>query len=368
LADRVLTLRELNRATLGRQLLLARRSISAEKAIVRVAGLQAQAVIPPFVGLWTRIEGFRREQLTKLVQRRRVVRGTLMRHTLHLTTADEYLVLRPAIQPALTRSFNGTARARMEGLDLGPIVAAGRARLDEGPATFAELRALVSKLAPDRDENVLAYAVRTFLKLVQVPAGGPWGYSTTAPYALADDFLGQPVADHSEPGELILRYLAAFGPASARDIQAWSGLGNLEDAIDGLRPVLRTFQDERGTELFDVRGGRLPAGDTPAPVRFLPDYDNVLLAFTDRSRVIADEYRQAVFLTAGRVRATFLVDGFVAGTWKLERAKDAASLAVEPFGRLSKKDRQALRAEGERLIRFQEPDVSEGMVRFAEPD
>jgi hypothetical protein len=365
--DRVLSLRELNRATLERQMLLERQSVPVAKALTRVAGLQAQAVIPPYVGLWTRVEGFRREQLTKLIERRRVVRATLMRHTLHLATADDYLVLRPAIQPALTRSFTGTARKRIEGLDLEPIIRSARRHLRQGPATFAELRDLVSKLAPDRDPNVLAYAVRTFLALVQVPAGGTWAYSTTAPYALAEDFLGRPVPDSSEPHELILRYLAAFGPAATRDVQAWSGIAGLKTAVEELRPRLRSFRDERGTELLDVRRGPVPSGETPAPVRFLPDYDNVLLAYADRSRVIRDEHRPAVFLNAGRVRATFLVDGLVAGTWKLERAKRATTLVLEPFGRLSKRDRATLTSEGERLIRFQEEDVLKAVVRIARP-
>jgi hypothetical protein len=367
MADRVLTLRELNRATLERQMLLERRSMPVAKALTRVAGLQAQAVVPPYVGLWTRIDGFRREQLRSLIERRRVVRATLMRHTLHLATAEDYLVLRPAIQPALTRSFTGIARKRVEGLDLDPILERARKRLNEGPATFAELRALVSKLAPDRDPNVLAYAVRTFLALVQVPVGGRWGYSATAPYALAEDLLGRRVPDTSEPHELILRYLAAFGPGSARDVQAWSGIAGLKDTLEALRPRLRTFRDERGAELFDVPRAPLPPSDAPAPVRFLPDYDNVVLAHADRSRVIADEHRPRVFLNAGRVRATFLVDGFVAGTWKVERAKRAATMVLEPFGRLAKQDREALTSEGKRLIRFQEDDVSKSVVRIARP-
>ena len=292
---------------------------------------------------------------------------TLMRHTLHLATSDDYLALRPAVQPALTRNFTGFTRVQTEGVDIDSIVAAGRVRFEQGPATFAEIRELVSELAPGRDPNALAYAVRTFLALVQVPAGGPWGYSMTAPYALAEDFLGTAVPASADPHDLILRYLAAFGPAATRDIQAWSGLAGLKHAVEDLRPKLRTFRDERGTELFDARGARLAAGPFPAPVRFLPDYDNVLLAYADRTRVIRDEYRPRVFLAGGRVRATFLVDGFVAGTWKIEAGGNAAALVVEPFERLAKHDREALLAEGERLIRFVEDSV-EASVRIGKPD
>jgi hypothetical protein len=365
MADRVLTPRELNRATLARQMLLARESTTVAKALTRVAGLQAQAVMPPFVGLWTRVEDFRRDQLTKPIERRRVVRAPMMRHTLHLTTAADYALLRPAIQAALTRSFTGTARKRIEGLDLEPILRAARRRLKQGPATFAELRALVSKLAPDRDPNVLAYAVRTFVALVQVPAGGRWGHSVTAPYALADDYLGRPLTDSSEPRELILRYLAAFGPATVADVQGWSGLAGLKGATEELKTGLRVFRNELGAELLDVPRAPLPPGDAPAPPRFLPDYDNVLLAYADRTRVIPDEYRRAVFLSNGRVRATFLIDGHVAGTWKVERGRCAATLAIEPFERIAKRDREALTAEGERLIAFLEEKTGARSVRFA---
>jgi DNA glycosylase AlkZ-like len=365
--DRVLTLRELNRATLALQLLLAREPLSAADTIGRLAGLQAQAMTPPFVGLWTRLEGFRSEDLTDLADRRKVVRATMMRHTLHLVGADDYIRLRPAVQPALTRAFFGVARKRVEGLDLDPLVAAARERLEEGPATFAEIRALVAGREPKRDPNVLAYAVRTFVPLVQVPAGGRWGYSSTAPYALAEDWLRRPVPYSEDPRELVKRYLAAFGPAATRDVHAWSGLAGLKESVEELRPELRTFRDERGTELFDVPDGPVPAGDVPAPVRFLPDYDNALLAHSDRSRVIADEHRRKVFLTNGRVRATFLIDGFVRGTWKVERDKDAATLLVEPFGRLAKTDREALATEGERLLGFLEERGGSRSIRIAKP-
>jgi hypothetical protein len=365
--DRVLTLRELNRATLARQLLLAREPLSAAETIGRLAGLQAQAVTPPFVGLWTRLESFRSVDLTDLVDRREVVRATMMRHTLHLVGADDYVSLRPAVQPALARAFMGVARKRVEGLDLEPLARAARERLEEGPATFAEIRALLAELEPKRDPNVLAYAVRTLLCLVQVPTGGRWRYSSAAPYALAEDWLRRGVSGSEDPRELVTRYLAAFGPAATRDAQVWSGLIGLKEPLEGLRPELRTFRDEHGTELFDVPDGPLPAGDVPAPVRFLPEYDNVLLAHSDRSRVIGDEHRRKVLLSAGRVRATFLIDGFVHGTWKVERDKGAATLLVEPFGRLAKTDREALATEGERLLGFLRDDAGSGSVRIARP-
>jgi len=184
-ADRVLTLRELNRATLARQMLLEREELPGLQAVERLADLQAQVPSPPYVGLWTRLRDFSRDELTRLMEERRIVRATLMRATLHLMTADDYLLLRPALQPALTRSMNSTTGKRVEGLDVDRLVGAARAYFEEEPRTFADLRPLLSELEPDRDPSALAYAVRTHLPLVQVPSGGAWGYSGKAPFTTA---------------------------------------------------------------------------------------------------------------------------------------------------------------------------------------
>ena len=359
-----MTPRELNRTTLTRRLLLNRKRIPADQALARLAGLQAQATIPPYVGLWTRLDRFRAADLTRLIQSRRVVRATMMRHTLHLVTAEDFVELRGAVQPALTRSFGGATRKRLAGVDLEPLLRAARERFAAGPATFAEIRVLVSELMPGSDVDALAYGVRTFVPLVQVPADGKWGYSTSAPYAHAEDWLEQRLPDSHDARPLIRSYLAAFGPATVRDIQAWSGLSGLQGAVDELKGGLRTFRDERGAELFDLPGAPVARADAPAPPRFLPDYDNVLLAYADRSRVIAHEHRPAVFLTGGRVRATFLIDGFVQGTWKVEKHKGLAALVIEPFGRLATKDRAALISEGETLIRFVEEGAESFSVRI----
>ena len=365
MADRVLTHRELNRTTLARQMLLAREASTAAQAVARLAGLQAQSVIPPFVGLWTRLDGFERAQLATLVHEREVVRATMMRHTLHLVTADDYVRLRLAIQPAITRAFAGITRKRLAGLDLERILRPARERLEEGAATFAELRDIVAKAAPKRDPAALSYAVRTHLPLVQVPGGGAWAYSTTAPYALAERWLDRPLDEGSEPGGLVRAYLAAFGPATVKDVQAWSGLTGLKKAVEEMRTDLRVFRDEHGAELLDLPDVPVAEADTVAPARFLPEYDNVLLAYADRSRVIPERYRRTVFLTAGRVRATFLLDGFVAGTWRIEKDKRAATLLIEPFERLARRDRDGLVAEAERLISFIEQGGGDTSVRIA---
>jgi DNA glycosylase AlkZ-like len=365
--ERVLTLRELNRATLARQMLLQRESISALQAVERLLGLQAQVTSPPYVGLWTRIEGFRREDLTRLMQERRVVRATLMRATLQLMSARDYLLLRPALQPALSRSMRSIAGKRLEGLDLDRLIGAAKEFFDEEPRTFADLRPLLSKLEPERDQSALAYAVRTRLPLIQVPSGGVWGYSGKAPFTTPERWLGGPPSGSEDPRALVLRYLAAFGPATVRDVQTWSGRTQLKQPVEEIKTELVVFRDESGNELLDLPDAPLPPEDTPVPPRFVPDYDNLVLSHVDRGRMIPDDHRKKVFLSAARVRATFLIDGFVRGAWKIEKTRKAATLLVEPFEPLSGENRNALSDEGERLVRFlAEPQGAETFgVRFA---
>src|SRR5215218_404703 len=211
--------------------------------------LQAQVTSPPYVGLWTRLEDFRRQDLTRLMMERRVVRATLMRATLQLMTEDDYLLLRPALQPALTRSMRSIAGKRLEGLDLDRLIGAARDFFEEEPRTFADLRPLLSELEPDRDNSGLAYAVRTRLPLVQVPSGGVWGYSGKPPFTTPERWLGRSPSGSEEARDLILKYLAAFGPATVKDVQTWSGRTQLKPSVEEIRPELRTFRDENGNEL-----------------------------------------------------------------------------------------------------------------------
>ena len=345
---RVLTQRELGRATLARQMLLERERVGAVEAVERLVGLQAQVREPPFIGLWTRLEGFRREELIEAIERREVVRATAMRCTMHLMSARDFLGLWGAIRPAVMRAIRGWTGKRLEALDMDRVVAGVRAHFEERPRTFAELRELVPELAPQGDPQGVSYAVRGHLPLVQVPDGGSTGHSNQAPYGLAEDVLGAAPTVDPDPAELIRRYLAAFGPASVADAQAWSGLTRLEGAFARLREELVAYEDERGRELFDLPGMEIP--DAPAPVRLLPEYDNLVLAYRDRTRFVSDGHRRAVYLSAGRVRATFLVDGVVAGVWKLGKGGEPE---VEPFGRLRRADRAALDAEFENLRAWQ---------------
>jgi DNA glycosylase AlkZ-like len=358
----VLSRRALNRALLERQLLLRRWKLSAEEAIERLVGMQAQVPDSPYHALWSRLEGFLPEQLSALISDRRAVRGTLQRTTIHLASARDFLAFRPVLDAFLARSFAGSPFARnLTGLDPAELLAAGRALLLERPRTRAELGALLGERWPDRDKISLAYAVSYQLPLVQVPPRGIWGSGGQATWTMAETWLGRPLDEDIAPDQMVLRYLAAFGPSTASDIQAWSGLTGLKVTIERLRPGLLSFRDEKGRELLDVPGAPLPDPDTPAPSRFLPEYDNLILAHSDRSRVMADEHRFVVG------SSFFLVDGFVAGTWRVVQVGADATLLLRPFSPLSRKETAALVEEGARLLDFSVPAVESRRVELGAP-
>jgi Winged helix DNA-binding domain len=359
--------RELNRATLERQMLLRRRKLPALDAIEHLVGMQAQAPSPPYIGLWTRLEDFRPDELGRLILERRAVRIALMRNTVHLVSARDCLALRPLMQPVLDRTLYSTRanRAHLEGVDTETLVAAGRTLLEETPRTAKKLGELLQEQWPDRDPASLARAIRHLLPLVQVPPRGLWGKSGPAAHTTAESWLGRPLDPAPSIEDVVLRYLGAFGPATVKDVQIWSGLSRLGEVIERLRPRLRTFRDERGKELFDVPDAPMPDPDAPAPPRLLPEFDNLILSHADRTRVIDEEYRKAITSKNGMVPAAFLVDGFVQGTWKTERSRGRATLEIKPFEPLAKEDRDALAEEGERLIRFTGAESFE--IRFAKP-
>jgi hypothetical protein len=362
-----LTLRAQNRATLARQMLLAREKTTAALAVERLVGLQAQWPRPPFIGLWSRIEGFAREDLLGALRRRELVRATMMRGTLHVVSARDYLQLRAAIQPVLSRGMKAMLRERAGAFEVGSLVASARAYLEEEPRTFTELRDYLMTLHPDGDERAMGYAVRMHLPLVQVPTeDATWGFPTDSDFAVAESWLGEPLGDIESPEALVMRYLAAFGPATVADVQAWSGLQGLREVVAALRPKLCVLHDERGREIFDLPDAPRPAEDTEAPVRFLPEFDNLIVSRAD-ARFVAAEHRALIFLSALRVLPTFLVDGFAAGTWKTERKKAAAALILEPFAALPKKTRAALEEEGDALVRFLEGDARTFELRVAKP-
>lgn len=362
---RVLTLRELNRATLARQILLERSSHSVTTALERLAGMQAQLASAPFVGLWTRLHHFQRDDLASALQDHRIVKATMMRATLHLVTASDYDWLRATLEPALAGASESIRERRGVELDLDEILRLARAYLAE-PRTFAEITAHFSELFPETDIGSIRYSIRTHLPLVQVPISTGWSYPGNPQFTLADQWLGHAISAEADFRELVRRYLAAFGPARVTDLQTWSGLGKLKTALDALKPELVVYRDEQNVELLELPDLPLPDADTPAPIRFLPEFDNLLLAHTNRTRVVADAYRPKVYLPGLRVAATILVDGFVRGAWKVEKAKGAAALLIEPFAPISPADRAALEEEGEKLVRFVEPSAKSYAVRFAD--
>jgi hypothetical protein len=246
--------RALNRALLARQLLLARQRRTAREALEHLVGMQAQTPESPYYGLWSRLEGFQPAELADLIQRRRAVRLALMRSTIHLVTARDCLALRPVLEPVQQRNFliGSPYGRRLAGMDLAALVRAGRALLQESPRTVAELSALLRRRWPGRDGQAMAYAIRNSLAVVQVPPRGLWGEGGLARGTTAEHWLGRPLETARAPDRLLLRYLAAFGPASVRDMQAWSGLQALQEIVQRLRRRLRVFRDEKGTELFDL--------------------------------------------------------------------------------------------------------------------
>jgi Winged helix DNA-binding domain len=362
--------RALNRALLERQLLLRRAQMAVPRAVEHLVGLQAQEPPDPYVALWSRLEGFRPEALAKLIATRRAVRTTLMRGTIHLVTARDCLAVWPVMRPFLERTFRGHPWGRnLAAVDIDKVLDAGRELVEAKPMTNAELRSLLRERWPDRDPASLAAAVRYLLPMVQVPPRGIWGASGRPTVTTAEHWLGRPLRTNTTADKLILRYLAAFGPAMVADMRMWSGLAGLRDVTDRLRPRLRTFRDENGRELFDVPDAPLPDPDTPALPSFLPTYDNVLLSHDDRSRIISEDDRRR--LIAGSYEGNFgsvLIDGFVGGRWKVSRQRSAATLLITPLKRLAKGERAAVTEEGVRLLAFAAADADKHDVRFASAD
>jgi Winged helix DNA-binding domain len=322
----------------------------AAEVIEHLVGLQAQEPKDPYVALWTRLQGFRPEELEELLEGRRAVRMTLMRGTIHLVTERDCFALRPAMQ-AVTARVHWTASPfgrRLGGADPDEVVAAGREFLEEQPRTRAQIRDLLAERWPDRDAEAMAHTIAYLLPVVQIPPRGLWSRSGRATLATVEGWLGRPLDGDPAPDRAVLRYLGAFGPASVKDVATWSGFTGVRKVVERLRGDLRTFRDENGVELFDLPDAPLAAPDTPAPVRFLPEYDNVFLSHADRSRIVDLAQRPQFGSWEGRFFRMVLVDGFIRAIWRLEDG----DVVVKPLRRLSKKDTAAVAAEGRRLARF----------------
>jgi len=364
---RVLTVRALNRALLERQALLRRTKMTAAEMIERLVALQAQNPLDPYVALWSRIDGFETDELSRLIATKKAVRMALMRATVHLATARDALALRAVVQPVLERNFHTSSPfgRQLSGVDLDALLAAGRALVDERPLSNAELGPLLQKRWRDRDKESLAQAVRILLPMVQVPPRGIWGQGGLARHTTIDKWLGKHVRP-PDADAFVLRYLAAFGPATAADVRTWSGLAGAREVLDRLRPRLRKFADENDRELFDVRGAPLPDPETPAPPRFLPEYDNLLLSHADRGRVIDVALRQTLIYSEGAHFGTVLVDGFARATWNTKRTPRQAVLRVTLNTPLSRGERAAVADEGARLLAFTDAGAASRDVQLTQ--
>jgi hypothetical protein len=364
----VLDRRTLNRATLARQLLLERSRLRPLDAVAHLVGLQAQVPLNPYHALWSRLHGFRPGDLSQALLDRRVVRIAVMRATIHLVTADDCLVLRSVAQPVLDAELarHPEYGPALRGVDLGPVLNFARQVLADRPLSTTELRAAMAAKFPELDAATVTYACRCKLGLVQAPPRGLWGRSAQVTLTTVESWLGRPLVGKPPIDDVVMRYFAAFGPAAVADVATWSRLTRLREVVDRLRPRLRAFRDERGRELFDLPDAVRPHADTPAPSRFLPEYDNLLLSHDDRSRFfpIDDGVRSRLFGADRKVSGSVLHDGFVCGTWRMDRDGETAALVVDHAPGLNQRARSAVAAEGRRLLRFLAPDAGAD-VRFA---
>ena len=340
-----LTHRELNRATLSRQHLLEHSSKPALEMIDHLVGMQAQNPHDPYFGLWARLNQFDPADLSTAISLRHAVRTAYLRATIHLVTSNDLLALDPSIRPVSKRVFASTSFARaVAGIDLGELLATGRALLEERPRSRADLSRLLAVRWPDHNPQSMAQAVTYNLALVQVPPRGLWDHKGNATWTTVESWLGREIDSMPDLPLLVFRYLAAFGPATVGDMRTWSGVSGLAIVVDGLRDRLRAFTDENGRELFDLPDAPRPEADTPAPPRFLPEYDNVLLGHADRARIIPADVRPPGW------EGNLLHDGFLVGSWKLGRTKSEARIVVSPFRRMTKRAAGEVADEAARLL------------------
>jgi len=341
-ADRVLSLRELNRALLARQLLLERRKLSVQAAVERICAIQAQWPQSPYIALWTRLIGFRKEQLTRALEEKRVVKSQLFRITLHITSARDYPYYAAAWLPAARDTTPGVTTEKLD--ELSRLVQKAAMK---GPVTQAEVEELAAE-----GMRGFRWRTRTLTPLLHLPPSGTWSHYGRVQLRAMQAYLGVELPAREDGAEhLVQRYLAAFGPATQQDLLRFAGVrvGDIRAGLDRLD--LRTFRDDRGRVLLDLPRAPLPDGDAPAPVRFLPKWDSSLLGYAppERTRILPEKYRPTVIRKNGDVIPTVLVDGFVAAGWNVDRK---GKLEIMPLRRLTKAERAEIDAEGERLVEF----------------
>ncbi|MFJ2088839.1 winged helix DNA-binding domain-containing protein [Streptomyces sp. NPDC087901] len=364
----VLSPQALGRATLERQLLLRRATMSAEDAVRHLVGLQAQNTRPPYYQLLARLEGFEPAELASLMESREVVRIVTLRSTIHTHTADDALTLRPLVQEARDRELRIFSKG-LVGVELDRLRDLSRAYVEETPRTPKEIRERLLVEWPDADPQALSTAARCLLPLVQVTPRGVWGKSGQVALTTAEHWLGRPSEPAPAPDATVLRYLAAFGPASVKDMQSWAGLTRMREVFERLRPNLVTFRDENGAELFDLPDAPRPDEDTPAPPRFLPEFDNVLLGHADRSRVIPPRFKGRNGV-GNQAYGSLLVDGFLAAIWRPESDGGGAptTVTVQELRPFTAAERDAVTDEAVAMLAVMTKAATDGNgydVRFA---
>jgi Winged helix DNA-binding domain len=332
-------------------MLLERSSRTAAETMSHLVGMQAQNPHDPYYALWARLDGFDPNELSQMIEQRRALRGALMRATLHLATTEDFLFLRSLLQPTLAAVLGSTAFAKDTAhVDKDALLTYGRDLLEREPMTRAQLGPLLEQRWPDAPAASLAQVVTYLLPVIQIPPRGLWGRSGPAAWATLEDWAGMPVPGDADPRQIVFRYLGAFGPASISDIRVWSRLNGLRDVVDGMRSELSVHTDEDGTEVLDVPDGVILGEDIPAPPRFLPEYDNVLLGHADRSRFFVDGIIPPGW--AGNL----LVDGLFSGWWKIHKGREA-HLEVRLLRKVGRVEIKAVRAEADRLVELAHPEA-----------
>ena len=352
-SERVLTRRELNRALLERQLLLERKTLGLVKAVERHGGLQAQSTPSPYLSLWTRLEGFERNQLVRALKERRLVKAIIQRGTLHIVTPADFWAFATARRELGGILWPPSYEVRLPTVRLKKLAASVVAELERAELTFKEVRAFLEPYEqPGLSPTFIWRRIQGQAYVVHVPPSGIWGYGGQGVYTAAEGVVaGAPPPPEEAFDRLVRSYLTAYGPATKQDIGQWAGIPRLAPISASLeRQAVRAFRDEQGRTLYDVPRAPLPDARTPAPVRLIPRFDNLVLSHADRSRILADVPPSRIVTNNGIVHATILVDGFVAGTWQLEKGR----VVLEPFAPLARSVQRAVKEEIDRLETFVE--------------
>jgi hypothetical protein len=335
-------------------MLLRRSDLSATDAVTHLVALQSQIPHNHYMALWTRLERFDAVDFSRRFEAREFVRVGLLRGTIHTVTARDCLALRPVVQVSLDRQLKSAFGKGLVGVDLAVAAARARALIEERPMTFAEIGKALHAEWPDNHPQALGMVARVVLAAVQVPPRGLWQRGGLPRHTTAEHWLGAALGTDTSADELVLRYLAAFGPASVNDMQTWCGLTKLREVVDRHSKEFVTFTDDRGVELFDLPGGPRPGEDVPAPPRFLPEFDNVFIGHKDRRRIVLDSIWGDIW--SGNTQwPVFTVDGYIVGRWAVgvDAKRNRATLTLTPYTAVTQNQRADVDAEGARLLAFQ---------------